>query len=480
MEKEKNKTLIDKIWDVFASVKLAVVIFSLIALTSIVGTIVEQRAEPEKNIKLLTKMFGESATPAIYSVLEKLGFMDMYHSWWFLTLLLLFAANLIICSLDRLPRVLKLVKEKVRPLSPDHLEKMSIHKTFSQKEKASQMKERAVSGLNDIGFRSLESTGDQGVQLYAEKGNFTRLGVYITHLSILIILAGALIGVFFGYNAFLNLPEGQVSSVAYQDGGAEVPLGFELRCDNFEVEYYPGTDMPKAYRSWLSVIKNGKEVRKKSIVVNDPLTYEGVTFYQSSFGTVPGGLGNGVVVLKVVSNTGKSEQVNTKVGSGSSFTIPGTAMTGMVTDFSPALSLDSSGKPFTYSEQMVNPAIFVEFMESGQRKYSGWLLKRYPQTWSLPDGNRVEFLDYWGVQYTGMQVRKDPGVLIVYLGCIIMAIGLYMTFFMSHKRIWVNISEEKGGAKVLIGASANRNRAAFDQKIEKFVGILNAGQKGGK
>ena len=113
-------------------------------------------------------------------------------------------------------------------------------------------------------------------------------------------------------------------------------------------------------------------------------------------------------------------------------------------------------------------------------KYSGWILKRYPQTWTLSDGNRVEFLDYWGVEYTGMQVRKDPGVLIVYLGCLLMAIGLYMTFFMSHKRVWVNISEEKSGLKVLVGASVNKNRAAFEAKIEKLVGMLNAGQKGGK
>jgi cytochrome c biogenesis protein len=61
-----------------------------------------------------------------------------------------------------------------------------------------------------------------------------------------------------------------------------------------------------------------------------------------------------------------------------------------------------------------------------------------------------------------------------------MAIGLYITFFMSHRRIWVSISEEKGGAKVVIGASANRNKAAFEQKIDKLIGIMNAGQKGGK
>lgn len=480
MVKEKNKTVVDKIWDLFASVKLAVVIFSLIGLTSIVGTVLEQNVEPEKNIALLTKLLGigHEAAHSLLGVLDSLGFTNMYHSWWFVAFLLLFAANLIICSLDRIPRVLKLVREKVHVVPLDYIEKMSIKRTFSKKEKASQMKELAVSSLNSIGFKPLESAGEQGTQLYAEKGNFTRLGVYITHLSILIILAGAILGLLFGYNAALNLPEGEVSSFAYKDGDTRIPLGFDLRCDNFEVDYYPGSDMPKAYRSWLTVLKNGKEVLKKSIVVNDPLTYDGITFYQSSFGTVPSGTENGILVLRLVSSSGKAEQINTKIGG--NFTIPGTSVTGRITNFSPALSIDQAGRAYTYAEQMTNPAVYIEFSESGQVKYSGWILKRYPQTWSLPDGSRVEFLDYWGVEYTGMQVRKDPGVLIVYLGCILMAIGLYMTFFMSHKRVWINISEEKSNVNVLIGASANKNKAAFEGKIEKLVGKLNAGHKGGK
>lgn len=480
MEKEKNKTIIDKLWDLFASVRFAIVIFSLIALSSIVGTVIEQRAAPENNIKILIKMFGigHDTAQSLLGVLDKLGFTNMYHSWWFLAFLLLFAANLIICSIDRLPRVLKMVNEKVRPLSVEHFEKMSIKKVFSQKDKASHMKDLVAAALNKLGFKPLESSGEHGVQLYAEKGNFSRLGVYITHVSVLLILAGAVIGIFFGYNAFLNLPEGRISSVAYKDKGVEIPLGFDLRCDNFEVEFYPNSDMPKAYRSWLTVIKNGKEVKKKSIVVNAPLVYEGITFYQSSYGFMKEAMGDGILLLNVVSGSGKSEQIKTKIGE--SFSIPGTAVTGHIVDFSPALSIDQAGKAFTYGEMMTNPAVYVNFSEAGKEKYSGWLLKRYPQTWVLPDGNRVEFLDYWGVEYTGMQVRKDPGVLIVYLGCIIMALGMYITFFMSHRRIWVNIAEEKGGVKVMIGASANRNREAFEQKMEKLVGLLNAGQKGGK
>src|SRR4030067_1046417 len=128
MEKQKNKTIIDNIWDIFASVKLAVVNFSLIALSSVVGTVIEQQADPEQNVKLLMKMFGlgHEAAHSFLGALDKLGFTDMYHSWWFLAFLLIFAVNLIICSLDRLPRVLKLVREKVSPLPVAHIGKMSI------------------------------------------------------------------------------------------------------------------------------------------------------------------------------------------------------------------------------------------------------------------------------------------------------------------------------------------------------------------
>lgn len=477
MEKGKNKAITDRIWDLFASVKLAVVIFSLIALTSMVGTVLEQGAAREKNINILAKMFGESSAVPLYDFLEKLGFMNMYHSLWFKALLFLFAANLIICSLDRLPRIWKIVREPIRPLSHDHLEKMSIRKSLTIKEKGSgAARELVTAALKGIGFSPLESGSQKEVQYYAEKGNYARLGVYVTHFSILVILLGAVAGVYFGFNGYLPLPEGEMSSFAYDAGDREIPLGFEIRCDNFDVEYYGETDMPKAYKSLLTVLKNGKEVMKKTITVNDPLTYEGITFYQSSFGTVSDAQDRGVAILRVVSREGTTENVNARIGD--TFDIPGTQVKGRLMNFSPALAFDQAGRPFTYDKNMVNPALLLAFSGVNDKDYSAWFLKRYPQTWGLPDGSRVEFLDFWGAQYTGLQVRKDPGVGLVYLGCIIMALGLYVTFFMSHRRVWVNVMEEKGAAKIAIGASANRNRASFERKIERLVGLLQAGQKG--
>lgn len=478
MEKAKNKTITDKIWGMFASIKFAVVIFSLIALTSIVGTVIEQNAEPAKNLKILAKFVGKSAAPAAYSILNKLGFMDMYHSWWFITFLLLFAANLIICSLDRIPRIWKLVREPIRPLSPEHVARMSIKSTVTVKGDVSHAKGHAVRALRKMRFKPSESSSEQGVQVYAEKGNFTRLGVYITHASILVILAGAIIGVVFGFNGFLPLQEGKMSSFIYKTGGnGKIPLGFDVRCDRFEVKFYGETDMPKTYESWLTIWKKGVEVAKKRIVVNNPLTYDGITFYQSSFGTVQQDLDSGIVMLRLVSKDGKSVDFNTRLGG--SFSIPSSGIEGRITNFSPALTVDKSGKPFTYSQNMLNPAIFVQFTAPGGKHYSGWIFKRFPNTWDLPDGSKAEFLDYWGVQYTGLSVRKDPGQGIVYVGCFILAFGLFVSFFMSHRRIWLYITEEKSGSKIMIGASANRNRAAFEKKIEMLAAVLGSGHKGG-
>jgi cytochrome c biogenesis protein len=469
---KKNQGVVDRVWNLFSSITLAVVVFSIISLTSIVGTIIEQGAEPERNIKLLSKFFGDAA-PTVFRILDWLGFTDMFHSWWFIALLFVFAANLIICSLDRLPRIWNIVKEPIKPLSPDILNTMPIKREVVLKGKIDSAKGTVESALRHIGFKANIHMQDNGLQIYAEKGRYSRLGVYVTHFSIILILIGAVVGIFFGFNASLNLLEGTTSAVAYMRNGKEIPLGFEIGCNDFEVSFYENSDTPKSFKSWLTILENGSPVKINGkevteIDVNRPLRYKGITFYQSSYGFSP--TKDSLFKFSVTSNDGKKQDVQLKFGE--SFKIPGTNIMGKVADFSPALGVDESGRLFTYAEMMNNPAVFVEFTENGKPKYNQWILKRYPQTWRVADG-MVEFKDLWGAQYTGLQVRKDPGVWIVYLGSLVMAVGLYAAFFMSHGRIWVNLKDDKNGTKVAIAASTNKNKAAFEQKIDKLLGGLH-------
>lgn len=477
---KKKKTIIDKVWDLFSSVKLAIIIFAVVSITSIVGTIIEQNAEPERNVKLLTKFFGPSLAPGAFRLFDSLGFMDMYHSWWFITILLLFATNLIICSIDRLPKIIKLVKEPVKPIPEEHFKGFGINKDIvlrGRPEKVKAMVERAIK--KTLAMNPSEIKEERGYQLFSQKGSFTRLGVYITHFSILIILAGAIIGIFFGFKGFLNLPEGEVYNVAFTRNGQERPLGFSVRCDDFDVDFYGNSDMPKEYSSILTVIDNGQEVLRKRIEVNEPLKYKGITFYQSSYGIVPGSGERSIFIFRIKpAGSNKTEEVRSRFGE--TFNIPGTDMTGKIEDFSPAIAFDqTTGRPFTYAEQMTNPAVYISFSEKGKPKYGGWILKRHPGTWNLPEGHILEFVDLWGIQYTGLQVRRDPGVWVVYLGCIVMAIGLYIAFFKSHRRLWVRLVEEKNGTRIIVGATANKNRQAYERKIDKMLDYITGTEEGG-
>ena len=461
---KEKKGIVDRVWRYFSSVSLAVVIFSIISLTSIVGTIIEQQAAPERNIKLLTKFFGESLAPTLFKALDAMGFTDMFGSWWFMGLLFVFASNLVVCSIDRLPKIWKVVKTPITPLSDEQINAITSKREVVLKGNVEKTAQKVNDSLKKIGFRGDTRSEGGMTQIYAEKGRYSRLGVYVTHLSILLILLGAVVGMKFGFNGNLNLLEGMSSNVAYRSNGQEVPLGFELRCDDFDVEFYPDSDRPKGYKSWLTVVENGKEIMKKEIEVNSPLTYKGITFYQASFGFEPNS--NAIFKFTVTPTGGKAQEISAKFGE--PFAVQGTNFTGVVVDFTPALGVDKSGKLFTYAESMNNPAAFVEFSETGKPKFRQWFLKRYPETWKSQMGT-VEFKDLWGVQYTGLQVRKDPGVWIVYLGCIVMALGLYTAFFMSHARVWIRLREEKNSTRLTIASSINKNRIAFGRTLDRFV-----------
>ncbi len=465
---QSNKvSIIDYIWNLLSSVTFAVIIFALISITSIIGTIIEQQAEPQKNIAVLAKLFGTSTAPTVYRVLDFLGFTDMYRSWWFIALLFIFTANLIVCSFERLPKILSLIKEN--PTYPDdaQLKTIPLKIDFATKKDISKLKEQIISTLKRAGYRIHQNTVEDGTtQIFAEKNKYSRLGVYITHLSILLILLGAMIGIHFGFNGYLNLLEGTQSSVVYLRNEKEIPLGFEIRCDDFDVTFYENTDTPKAFTSVLTIIENGKEVLKKTIAVNEPLRYKGITFYQSSYGFTPSM--ESLFKLRITSKkTGKVEEISLKFGE--SFMIPDTNIKGVISDFSPALAIDRRGRLFTYAETMNNPAVFIEFFEDKKPIYNQWILRRYPETWIIPHGI-IEFQDLWKSQYTGLQVRKDPGVWLVYLGCILMTVGLYIAFFKSHSRIWLKLLREKDGLiRVSIYGTTNKYKTTFEQKFNRIT-----------
>lgn len=480
MTTQKNLSLPDRIWKFFASVTLAIILIAALALTSIVGTIIEQNAGYEKNIKVLSTFVGEGLAPAAYRIFDAMGFMNMYHSWWFLTLLSLFALNLTICSIDRLPRIWKLVTDPMIPLKENVLRNLAIRKEFTVSaslETAQSATEQVLKG-HGFAFNTAPEDGG-GTQVFGQKGGYSRLGVYVVHGSILVIFVGSIIGGIFGFKGGLNLPEGATSDVVYLYGsGSQVPLGFEVKCNWYETEFYGSSDQPKLFKSELSVIENGQEILRKWIRVNDPLVYKGVTFYQSSYGPISSPE-DGYFVFRA--NTPGVEDETIWAKKNQPFQIPGTDIFATVVDFSPALGTNrQTGQLYTYTSSMNNPAVKMVFTREGKETLKpGWIWKRWPQTGKLTDEITLDFTHYWGAQFTGLQVRKDPGVWLVYLGCTLMSIALFVAFFMSHRKVWVRIESDRKQTRVLLGASASKNRHSFEKAVDKMVSELTVKSEGG-
>lgn len=426
-------------WSFFSSVKLALFCFFTLAIASIVGTIIPQNEAPGFYIQ----KYGASAA----EVFRLLTIPDMYNSWWFVSLLALFSINLIVCSIDRLPTVWKLVVMDNLATKVDRLEKMLPRGRFASAQPMQKVAADVAQVLKGAGWKPSQREIDGGILLFAQKTPWVRFGVYIVHMSILVIFAGAIIGTLFGSKGSLMLREKGTASFFYNRAdGKQTPLGFAIRVNDFSLTYYD-TGAPKEFRSDITVIDGGQEVLHKSIVVNDPLDYKGYTFYQSSYQA-----DESYWISLQNQNNGERKTFMARPGVELKWQEAGITL-GIVNLLQP----DRWGRyrlKIWFSDGKGEPSVFWldgETVVSVERSDAAYAFKS-EQVFS-----------------TGLQVAKDPGVWPVYIGCIMMLVGLVIAFFLSHKRLWVYIYAEGNKTRVLAAGSANKNKTGFENMFDALV-----------
>jgi cytochrome c biogenesis protein len=230
------------------------------------------------------------------------------------------------------------------------------------------------------------------------------------------------------------------------------PLDFSVRCDDFKVTYYdpPGKEKHvKEYTSFLTILKNGKEVLKKAVQVNHPLHYKGLAFYQANYGTIHD-------FTLGVQWRNKKEKATFKVPEGATVTVPNSNGLIRILQYAPQIHNFGEG-------------VQVVLFEPNQEPRTFWLLKAFPK---FDEQRKDDFiLSFEGDsprEYTGLSVTKDPGVWVVWIGCGLMIFGFIVSFFFSHQRVWVRIPKSSGGEIVLAG-SANKNRVGFEKTFGELV-----------
>ena len=444
----KQRTFLQSLWDFFCSLKLTMFLLISLAILSIIGTIIPQGPLPPE--------YMASLSPAKHQIYKTLGFFDMYHSWWFILLLYLLTVNLVACSIKRLPHIWKIISQPTLIMSSGLEQSLSNKASYKTGGQPDVVKEKVTGFLNAEFARPVATEADGAWHLFAQKTPWCRLSVYCVHLSVIIIFIGAMIGSIFGYKGFVNILEGQSVSKFMGRSEKEIDLGFSVRCEQFSVEFYK-TGAPKEFKSLLTVLENGVPVPNYTnvrVVVNDPLSYKGITFYQSSYG-------NAGDYFFTASGLDGKNAMPIQLDNNSSAILP---------DGSTMHIIEATDDVSQFVPNLSGPAVQVEIHgpQGGSEKVI--VYANYPEMniQHAKEHNGGMVLQYKGAQkkmFTGLQVAKDPGVWIVWLGCALMVVGIYGAFLMSHRRVWVRIQN----GTVTIGGNASKNQAAFEQYFEELA-----------
>jgi cytochrome c biogenesis protein len=433
--------LFNQLWAFFASVKLAIFTLCSLAVTSIIGTIIPQ-GEP---YSFYVKNYG-AKTAQFFHILN---IPEMYYSWWFLGLLGLLSANLIICSLDRLPAVVKIITADNLAISPERIEKM-VHNRKWQISSDHPTLLKLSTVLESGGWNAVVRPQGRDELYFSQKNRWSRIGVYCVHLSILIIFIGAIIGHFFGFKGSVMIPEMRSTEKVYSTKtSTPIALGFEVRCESFAIEFYDN-GMPKEYKSSLSVLENNQVIEKKDIEVNSPLTYRGITFYQSSYEAY-----KEFVFSITEKTTGETNQ--------------------RILPFQQQMSWDEKQIQFgiinaeAIGQRVVRAKVW--FKAGDHPATIHWLADNVGTT--ITSGGAEYLLTAKQMYATGLQVAKDPGVWVVYFGCGLMMLGLYMAFFLAHQRIWLYKHVDAAGTTLYLGGSANKNKPVFARNFSQLEALVD-------
>ena len=471
--KEISADPFTKIWKFFASVRLTIVLLLTLAATSIIGTLIPQNQSPGDYVNAFGAFLSR--------LFDLLGLFDLYHSWWFQTMMLMLAVNVLVCSIERLSAAWQIIFNRHPKFNISRFRRLQQREEYIAVGPVEKLKTRYQSIISrHFRFQRVEVTKD-GFVIFAEKGRWTRIGVYIVHLSVILMLVGAVIGSIFGFEGFVNIAEGDsTQSIRLRTSGHMFKLNFAIRCDDFDVSFYD-TGAPKEFRSSLTILEQGKPILSKDIIVNAPLHYKGISIFQSSYGELPAPkqdvqLSDEITLSFNSKASGMIYEKKARIGQ--PIEIPENLGKFVIDEFRNA---------FNFRGQNLGAAIVGTLHQTNGDSVEVVLPLKFPSFDKMgPIFNKarkdeviISVVDIDVEQtpaavryYTGLQVAHDPGVWVVYSGFILMILGCYITFFMSHRQICVDVHATGDKCRIKVAGTANKNKLANERKVKKIAHIL--------
>jgi len=454
------------LWRFFISRRTGLVLILALGLMSLIGTLLEQapaevRADPAAYADWLASVRPRYG--GWTALLDRAGAFGTFSSWWFKGTLVLLTTSILACSVHRIPLLWRRAR-RPRACPPEtFFERATLNGRVDSTQAVAPTLDAAVHQLRRGHFRSTTVVADAAGSdtgsptfVCVDRFRWSPFGSIAAHLGFVVVLIGASLSASTGFkDAQFTAPVGTRVEVGHG-------TGLSVEATAFSDAYYDD-GAPKDYASDLVIYRNGRTVASSTVRVNQPLSVDGVSFYQSFFGTaasvtVTDAQGR-TVADSAVPLTWRSDDGRHSIGQ---LTIADRKLTVYVV-------MAASGE--------VDPNI-----RAGQAQ-----VEIYPDGASGPTATEVlsqgtpktvAGLSYTFVRerrFTGLIVARDPGVWLVWTGSALLVGGIFLVFFFPHRRIWLSVrSTADGGSRVEVAAQLKRDTAFRPQFLDVVAGLGRA------
>lgn len=489
-------------WYLLNSMGFTIGLLVALVIVSTIGVVVPQGAPESIYMSKYGALFGR--------LFVLLGFDHMFRVWWYAALWGIVVAGLLVCSFTRLPSMLRAAFGKPLLTNPADFRAYALNAGVRCGLSAERTLSEAKSLFKRKGFRLHE--GERGAgdlsPFLACKGGLERLGPFVTHMSMVVVLVGGMIASMVGSSHDQPGYGGQTfevpdlshrKSVSFhldrllgrteetyhlQEEMAsmdwrhlpQVPekqTSFKVRVDKFEIETtFDGRIAD--YRTTATVL-DPDSLFSFVIEVNEPLLHKGYYFYQSSYGYSARTVEK--VYLDITDKSGASVAHQVGLPFRVPVEIPGTSLSVVANDFVADFVYDIETKTASSrSNEHRNPAVLIEFFRDEESKFAQWFTLRGGGAHSSKD-EEYDFLvrSYDPEIYTVLEVRTHPVINLIWTGFGLAVVGVVLSFYLTQRRVWVGVRRESEGAtEVLMAAASRKNRESFKREFKNIVNELKS------
>lgn len=480
--KTYNKSIVDKIWNFFSSVKVGVTLIIVTLVAASLGTIFPQEFYVNLAPTADKGAYYENMYGTFGKVYYALGLTDLYSSWWFQVLVGMLGISIVVASIDRgMPLHRSLKNQRVKR----HASFMKRQRVYAEGELTTD-KEQTLNATEEKLKELKYNVRRDGDALLAERGRFSRYGPYINHVGLIVFLIGVSLRVVPGFYVDESMwaREGDILEVPGMDGyyiknekfilemhenspdgpsGEQINQGVNVVAKNFQtnaVLYKRPDDALKGDTD------NLEEVARESIRVNHPLKHNNYAFYQMdykldelytmTFNLVNKETEKSYGELTIQLNKPEKEY---DLGNGSKVRL---------LEYTPDFAgFDDNGGPRTATATPNNPAFVFRMItpDTPEGETSFVAIKNTLEPLG-ENKNMMKFTNATTRNITGLTIHKDLTIPILFVGGIIFMLGVIIGSYWNHRRIWLQIMPN---GEVQLAAHTNKNWFSIKKDLDVLI-----------